>query len=129
MHAWGPLLIRFWQAGSYKDLWLCKANIGSGLDTFSWQTDFPPILRHIILEGESISCLVGQIFLGKCVPPDTSAWRTDFPLTPEFGGSKSHHITTDISLYHMIKNFWWCLSLQSITKGGIYLSERKSCFS
>ena len=30
---------------------------------------------------DSISCLVRQDFLGKCVPPDTISWRTDFPLT------------------------------------------------
>ena len=57
--------------------------IGSGPDTFSWRTDFPPSPGHIILEADSISCPVGQNFLGKCVPPDTSAWRTDFPPTPE----------------------------------------------
>ena len=56
--------------------------IGSGPDTFSWRTDFPPSPGHIILEADSISCPVGQNFLGKCVPPDTSAWRTDFPPTP-----------------------------------------------
>ena len=59
--------------------------IGSGPDTFSWRTDFPPSPGHIILEADSIlSCPVGQNFLGKCVPPDTSAWRTDFPQTPGF---------------------------------------------
>ena len=56
--------------------------IGSGPDTFSWRTDFPPSPGHIILEADSISCLVGQNFLGKCVPPDISAWRTHFPPTP-----------------------------------------------
>ena len=56
--------------------------IGSGPDTFSWRTYFPPSPGHIILGADSISCPVGQNFLGKCVPPDTSAWRTDFPPTP-----------------------------------------------
>ena len=46
-----------------------------------WRTDYPPSPRHIILEADSVSCPVGQNFLGKCVPPETSAWRTDFPLT------------------------------------------------
>ena len=56
--------------------------IGSGRpDTFSWRTDFPPSPGHIILEADSISCPVGQNFLGKCVSLDTSAWRTDFPPT------------------------------------------------
>ena len=32
--------------------------------------------------ADSISCLVGQDFLGKCVPPDTFSWQTDFPPTP-----------------------------------------------
>ena len=42
--------------------------IGSGPDTFSWRIDFPPSPGHIILEADGISCLVGQNFLGKCVP-------------------------------------------------------------
>ena len=29
----------------------------------------------------AISCPVRQNFQGKFVPPDTSAWRIDFPLT------------------------------------------------
>ena len=57
------------------------AMIRSGLDTFFCRTDFPPSSGHI-LGADSISCLVGQNFLEKCVPPDISAWRTDFPLTP-----------------------------------------------
>ena len=41
--------------------------IGSSLDTFSWRTDFPPSPRHIILEADSISCPVGQNFLGIAI--------------------------------------------------------------
>ena len=48
----------------------------------SWRTDFSLSPGHIILEADSISCPIGQNFLGKCVPPDTLAWRTDFPPTP-----------------------------------------------
>ena len=39
---------------------------------------------------DSISCPAGQNFLGKCVPPDTSAWRTDFPPTPAAPSEKSY---------------------------------------
>ena len=51
-------------------------------NTFSWRTGFPLSPEIIILEADSISCPIGQNFLVKCVPPDISAWRTDFPPTP-----------------------------------------------
>ena len=39
-------------------------------------------MRTICPKAESISCPVGQNFLGKYVPLDTFSWQTQFPLTP-----------------------------------------------
>ena len=75
--------------------------IGLGPDTFSWRIDFPPSPGNIILEADSISCLVGQNFLGKCVPPDTSAWQTDFPPTPGRGTvNYTHQFTILLTSLH-----------------------------
>ena len=81
--------------------YVCKAYTGSGRIHFPGGQIFL-LPKHIILEADSISCLIGQNFLGKCVPPDTLAGQTDFPptsvadLSQSLGGAS--HISPRILL-------------------------------